>query len=271
MRFYRNIKSTATSNQEQLLCEELDKFVRIASQNAEMPPVRCADFCKYRGTLLHVMCEMCAFSVTPEAIRGMLIVPTLMVCAQFSGTFTLQNYASTIFRASGSNLDPNTSSMIMGSIQVLGSICVSFLIDRLGRRVLLFISTAGATFALLVTGTYAYLNTLGYDMTCMNSLPVVSLSLYIFITSVGITPVPYVLASEVLPPKIRRIGATICVCSASLSSFNMLLFFPLMLDTFELHGCMWLFACASSAGFVYTLLVVKETKGINLDQLQNQT
>lgn len=168
-------------------------------------------------------------------------------------------------------MDPNKSAMIMGSIQVLGTICASLLIDRLGRKLLLLISCAGSASALLVTGLYSYMTWHGgHDVAWLNLMPVATLSFFIFISAVGITPVPYVLVSEVLPSKIRRIGATICVCFVSLFSFIMLRFFPVMLETFRLYGCMWIFACVSSAGFVFTLLVVQETKGMNLDQLQVQ-
>lgn len=55
LRFYRNTKktgghgevATTASPSEKQLCDELDKFVAIAKENAEMPPVRVADFCKY--------------------------------------------------------------------------------------------------------------------------------------------------------------------------------------------------------------------------------
>lgn len=229
---------------------ELHKFKLIAKQNSEMPPVQLSDFS------------------SRAAIRGMLIGPALMAVAQFSGTFTLSNYAKTIFSESGTALDPNVSSIVLGSIQVLGTICAATFIDRVGRKVLLLISSAGSATALLITGIYAYLNAEGYDLRAFSVLPVVSLSFFIFISAVGLSPVPYVLVSEVLPQKIRRIGVTVCVCLVSLFAFIMLRFFPVMLATFGLHGCMWFFTCVSVSGFVFTLLVVKETKGMNLDQVQ---
>lgn len=135
-------------------------------------------------------------------MRGMLIGFTLMAVAQFSGTFLMCNYAATIFKETGSTMDPNVSSIIMGCNQVIGTICHSSLIDRLGRKPLLLISTAGSAMSLVVTGVYSYMNTHGYDVSSLNLLPVISLSAFIFITAVGLNPVPFVLLSEVLPPKV---------------------------------------------------------------------
>lgn len=48
LRWYRNAKvGEADVKHEVKLREELDKFVLIAQQNAEMPPVRVRDFCEY--------------------------------------------------------------------------------------------------------------------------------------------------------------------------------------------------------------------------------
>lgn len=48
----------------------------------------------------------------------------------------------------------------------------------------------------------------------------------------------------------------------------MLKSFPILLINFELYGCMSLFATVSVLGFLFTFFVVEETKGINLDVLE---
>lgn len=132
----------------------------------------------------------------------MLIGPVLMAAVQFSGAFTLANYAVTIFNETGSTVDPSLSAIIMGSTQLVGTIFASSLIDRLGRKFLLLISMAGAALTLLATGGYCYMNTQGYDVGSLNLLPVITLSAFIFVTAIGMNPVPYVVTAEVLPPKV---------------------------------------------------------------------
>lgn len=43
-----------------------------------------------------------------------------------------------------------------------------------------------------------------------------------------------------------------------------------MLENFDLFGCMWFFATVAIVGFVFILFVVEETKGKNLDQLDEK-
>lgn len=125
-----------------------------------------------------------------------------MAANQFSGTFTLTNYAYTVFNETGSTIDPSLSSIIMGTTQLVGTIFASSLIDRMGRKLLLLISMAGATLMLVATGVYSYLNLHGYNVGGLNLLPVITLSAFIFLTAIGMNPVPYVVTAEVLPAKV---------------------------------------------------------------------
>lgn len=142
--------------------------------------------------------------MTVDTIRAMLIAPALMATGQFSGVFVLSNYAATIFKETGSTVDPNISSIIMACIQLVGAILASSLIDRLGRKMLLLISTAGSALFLTVTGIYCYMGAHDFDVSSLNLLPIISLSAYIFLSSIGINPLPYIIAAEVLPQRVRH-------------------------------------------------------------------
>lgn len=41
-----------------------------------------------------------------------------------------------------------------------------------------------------------------------------------------------------------------------------------MIFALEVHGIMFLFACVISIGLVFTIFLVRETKGVNLDILE---
>lgn len=52
--------------------------------------------------------------------------------------------------------------------------------------------------------------------------------------------------------------------------FAMLKAFPLMMKAFNLYVCMWIFAGACLMGIPFSIFVVKETKGITVNQLKVQ-
>jgi hypothetical protein len=51
-------------------------------------------------------------------------------------------------------------------------------------------------------GTHGYLKSIEYDLSAYNWVPVASLSFVIFIASVGLLPLTFVILSEILPQKV---------------------------------------------------------------------
>lgn len=46
---------------------------------------------------------------------------------------------------------------------------------------------------------------------------------------------------------------------------------PILVQHIDLYGSLWLFAFVSAVGLIFTIFVVKETKGNNLDLLEVKT
>lgn len=135
----------------------------------------------------------------------MIISPFLMAVNQFSGAFTISNYAQTIFNSTGSNFDPQISSIVMGSVQVVGAYTASQLMDKVGRKVLLLVSLSGGFVMLVITGIFSYLAKHEFDVSAFNWVPIVSISSLIFVASIGIIPAPFVMLSEVIPQRVSDI------------------------------------------------------------------
>lgn len=138
-----------------------------------------------------------------STLKALAIGPILMVITQFTGTFTIMNYAGTIFKESGSTIDPNVSSIVLGMVQIFGSFCCIAVIDKVGRKILLVISTFGCSIGLFIMGCYSYMSKHDYDICSLNLVPIMSLSFVIFISSVGLTPVPFIIVAEMLPLKVK--------------------------------------------------------------------
>lgn len=132
----------------------------------------------------------------------MMISPILNAISTFSGSMTIIIYSVLLFDQTGSSFDPNVSAIVMTAFLVFGTYTASQLIDRLGRKTLLLISISGGFVAVLVTGIYAYLGKQGFDLSSFSILPVISISFYVFISAIGMLPVPFVMVSEVLPQRV---------------------------------------------------------------------
>lgn len=67
-----------------------------------------------------------------------------MIFQQLSGVYTLIFYAKMIFDDAGSTLivSSSTSSVIVGTVQVVATYCSTILIERVDKKLLLFISVS---------------------------------------------------------------------------------------------------------------------------------
>lgn len=185
----------------------------------------------------------------------------MCVLCQACGAFTIVNYAATIFKATGSQLDPNVSGIILGVVQIFGTYVSAILVDNVGRRPLLIISSAGSIVGLTTVGAFAYLHANGMDLTAVDWIPVVSLSFVIFISNTGLVCLPFVMLTELLSSKIRTIGCSLGMITISLAAFLILKTMPILITIIHIYGCMWVFAGCCTVGLLGIVFFVPETKG----------
>lgn len=112
------------------------------------------------------------FLVEKNAFKGLLIGIALVAISMFSGIIVMTMYAAQLFIDSGAIFDANLSAIILGVLQVCGTYASSMLIDRIGRRIILGVSSLGAAISLFLFGTFSFLNEKGFDLTSIDWIPV---------------------------------------------------------------------------------------------------
>lgn len=139
-----------------------------------------------------------------KASRKALIIGLVLVAVnQLSGCFAFINYTAEIFMESGSSLTPNMSAIVVAVIQVVGSTISTLAIGKLSRKLLYAITSFGTIAGLLTFGIHGYLKTY-YNMEDFAWVPIASLSFVIFIASIGLLPMTFVMLSEILPQKVSE-------------------------------------------------------------------
>lgn len=176
----------------------------------------------------------------------------------------LSSYAASIFLEAGSSISPNIASIILSIMQLTGAYFSTVLIDKSGRRKLLIVSACGVTIGLLVTAVFTYLNQHLYDLTQYAIIPVISLPFVIFMACIGIFTVPFVMIAELLPLRLRLHATIICLNVLFIASFFVLKFFPILVDTIEIYGAMFLSAGVCGFSVIFIFFIIPETKGKNL-------
>lgn len=198
---------------------------------------------------------------------GMLIGIALFAWQQMCGIVPILSYSSFIFQKSGNLIAPERASIIIGVIQLFASFVSSSVVDRCGRKLLLFISYIVMGLALTALGLYYHLDSNNVNVSSVSWIPVFSLSVHVINYALGAGPVPYIVMSEVVPIDIRGLAISVVILWGTLLAFINAKIFPVLIELTGLSGCLWLYAIFSFIGFLFTWSVVPETKGIPLQEI----
>lgn len=126
----------------------------------------------------------------------------LLIVNQFSGLFAMVSYMSDIFDMSGSTMDPDTCTIVIGIVQILGTYATTLLCDVCGRKILLIASSAGVSVGLTCFGFFTYFSQ-KYDLSEWSWVPLVSMSTTIFLGNIGLIGCFFTVLVEIFPLKVE--------------------------------------------------------------------
>jgi MFS family permease len=150
---------------------------------------------------------------------------------------------------------------VIGVANVLVTIVSIFLVDRLGRRPLLLLGTAGMAAALALIGTAFHRQSAGvvvfYEMIA-----------YVLFFGIGLGPVVWLLISEIYPTKIRGKAMSVATLSVWGSNWVVAGTFLSLIRAAGPAGTFWIFSfiCVLALGFCFAF--VPETKGRTLEAIE---
>ena len=90
----------------------------------------------------------------------------------------------------------------------------ALVMDRLGRRILLLVSALFMTVSISLLGMYFYFAKHEPDVAqSMAILPVVSLSVFVAMFSIGFGPIPWLMMSELFSPEVKSSARPVLYCT----------------------------------------------------------
>lgn len=124
-------------------------------------------------------------------LKPLLISLGLMFFQQLSGINAVIFYTVSIFKDAGSTIDENLCTIIVGVVNFIATFIATILIDRLGRKMLLYISDVAMIITLLTLGTFFYYKNSGHDISNIGWLPLGSFVIFVLGFSLGFGPIPW--------------------------------------------------------------------------------
>jgi MFS family permease len=205
----------------------------------------------------------------PASVKAIVIGVGLMFFTQMCGINVVIFYTTDIFNAANSGVQPEIATIIIGVTQVVTTFFATLLMDRVGRRVLLLISELVMAMCTILLGVYFFMaDQDSASVVNLSWLPIVALSLFIVVFSLGFGPIPWLMMGELFATDIKS------VAGPSATTFNWLLAFIVtntfnnLRNTVGTGQTFWLFAGISLIGVLFVYFVVPETKGKSLADIQ---
>lgn len=199
--------------------------------------------------------------------RSLTIVLGLGALQQLCGSQAVIAYSQQIFEEVQSGLEAHESSIIMAVIQLVTAALSSSVVDRVGRRPLLLISTAGCAIGTFVVGLYFFLQQQGVAVQSVSWIPLVVMMLYIVSYTIGLATVPFAILGELFPSNVKAVAAAMYTMFASAVGFGVAKLYQVISDEIGTYVSFWIFAVCSTFFLVFVFLLVPETKGKSLDQI----
>jgi sugar porter (SP) family MFS transporter len=182
---------------------------------------------------------------------------------QLSGINAILYFAPRIFELTGLAAKAALLQSIgIGITNLVFTFVGLWLIDRLGRRTLLYI------------GSFGYITSLGLVAWAFftGHLTIVPVCIFAFIAAhaVGQGAVIWVFISEIFPNRHRAEGQTLGSFTHWIFAALLTTFFPRMVASFPPGYVFTFFACMMVLQLLWVKTMVPETKGVPLEQIQRQ-
>ncbi len=198
----------------------------------------------------------------------------LAVFQQLVGINVVFYYGAVLWQAVGfSENDALLINVLSGALSIGACIVSLLLVDRIGRKPLLWIGSAGMAVTLAaVTAAFAT-GTLGDDgrlllSDSMGVLALVAANLYVIFFNASWGPVMWVMLGEMFPNQIRGSGLAVAGLFQWGANFLITWTFPMLLAGIGLAGAYGLYAAAAALSVVFVLRYVHETRGRELEQME---
>lgn len=186
----------------------------------------------------------------------------LAVLQQITGINTILYYAPEIFKSAGlTSTSAISDTVIVGAVNLVFTLVAIAVVDKLGRKPLLLIASAGMGLSLFLLGWAFRLEQFQGRWVLMYVLT------YVASFAVAMGPVVWVVISEIFPTKIRGRAMSVAVVCLWISCYLVSQFFLYMLETLK-GTAFWVYAAICAAAFIFVAAAVPETKGKTLEQIE---
>ena len=201
--------------------------------------------------------------------KSLAIILTIAATEIFSGYISVLTYTQQIFAYSGYSLAPEEATLVLAALKIISSIACTQIVDKIKKRTLILMSGLSAAFFQGLVGFFFYLKfCTEFDVSFINWLPLLGITMYGIVLTIGISPLYYVFQGELFPNDVKSSGVTFVNIIYEIVSFLVKLKFYVLIDAVGIHMTFGIFAILCFFGTFIGFYIIPETKGKSLEEIQ---
>jgi SP family galactose:H+ symporter-like MFS transporter len=206
---------------------------------------------------------------SPAVRKSLLIAVGFTVLQQVTGINTIIYYGPQIFSLAGitSNKNAIFATLLVAIINVLATIIALVLVDRIGRKPLLYTGVSGMTASLFLLA-YSFHSPAAFGAS-PGTIATICLMVYITCFAFSMGPIAWILVSEVFPLRLRGRGVAAATLGSGASNFVVSLTFLSLIKVAGNALTFIIYAFFCIVTLVFVRFIVPETKGRALESISS--
>lgn len=208
---------------------------------------------------------------TPGNRRAVIISFGLQLVLQFSGIAAIESYTQEILEEGDAEIPASIAVILLSVLQLIAGLGAAALVDKLGRRPLLLVTTLLGGVALTIAGSFYLLKfQVGLDTTGYGWALHSSVIFYELIIALGLNPLSYMMLGELFPTNVKGAAVSLANLVSSLLAFVVSKLYQVISDFCGVYAAFGWFAVSCFLGVIFIALAVPETKGKSLLEIQEE-
>ena len=202
----------------------------------------------------------------PGILKAVIIGVCIAILGQFMGVNAVLYYGPSIFENAGlSGGDSLFYQVLVGLVNTLTTVLALVIIDKVGRKKLVYYGVSGMVVSLILIGLYFLF---GDSLGVSSLFLLVFFLFYVFCCAVSICAVVFVLLSEMYPTKVRGLATSIAGFALWIGTYLIGQLTPWMLQNLTPAGTFFLFAVMCVPYMLIVWKLVPETTGKSLEEIE---
>ncbi|XP_059047232.1 facilitated trehalose transporter Tret1-like [Achroia grisella] len=224
--------------------------------------------------LKRMKANMAYFCITiqkKEFYKPIFIMMHVYTLGQWAGANILASYTTDIFHnVVGDGVNVALMIILLDIQRIISNSCAVYVIKKIKRRTMLFITVGINLFAFLSIAAYTYAkshNLLPFDHPAIG---IALIHIHMFSIATGTVPLPFIIAGELFPLEYRSLAGGISVLFLSSNLFITVKTVALLFKTVGIYGAYLLYFFVVGYCLVVAGLLLPETKDRTLQDIENE-